>query len=351
MRTSILRLCIALPISGLLAACSSTAQTSSPIVQGSSLRASMQPQLVYVTSTDESVAGYDPQSNGYGVPSRSFADSHLPHTTWNPWGVTFDAAGYLYVQSFRSRATTFVYAPGANTPARIFTANGPDTRAVAVDRAGYEYIATGPHAAEIDVVAPKANGRPGNNYHVPPIRAMHTDEAPGHPWPSILATDANDEVIAAIVRPNANALEVFEGGPTGARGPIRVVSGSKTHLGKCGSICDNVTVAFSGHDGQIYVGVTQRATAHISAFAASATGNVAPLRTIQGPHTYLSGQILTGLTVDPRTGEIYIMMKERQTHHGWVQVYAAGANGDAAPLRAFTDVAGFYDAEGIAISP
>src|SRR6202011_3869323 len=82
MRTIALRLFVALPVAALLVGCSLTTQTSiplEPVNQRSSQmfrgpRPGTQPQYVYVTSTDEFVSAYDPQSNGYAVSVRDIAN-------------------------------------------------------------------------------------------------------------------------------------------------------------------------------------------------------------------------------------------------------------------------------------
>jgi hypothetical protein len=339
-----------------LSAATASAFVASASIASSGAAMAAQPfsgrELLYVAKANSPVAAYDPRSNGYAVPVLEIPDPQLQNTVWDPWGVTFDSLGYLYVQSFASEATTFVYPPGANKnskPARVFMGNGPDTRGVAVDPAGFEYILSSQQSF-IFVLVPKAHGQPGNSYFVPPIRYFATDEALWFPWPDVLTTDAKDEVIAAIVRTGANAIEVFEGGLSGSSNPIRRIAGSNTGLGKCGQTCDNMSITYAPYDGNLYVAVSEGPYSHISVFADNANGNVPALRNIQGPKTGLSGQSITGIAVSARNGQIYAMVKQNQFGAGWVFVYPAGANGNVAPLRAFKDPDSFVDAQGIAIT-
>jgi hypothetical protein len=365
MRHYILRLTLAVGAGLLLSACSATAtdhRSSLPSVlapgipghTGELIR-SRAGELVYVADANGPVAAYPARSKGNASPALTVLDPNLQNTFWNPWGVTFDRHGYLYVQSFLSEATTFVFPPGADSdekPSRIFMGNGPDTRSIAVDSAGYEYIATTQQPAEIDVLAPKANCNPTNGYHVNPLRSVFTDEATWFPWPGILTTGSRDEIIAGIVRSAANAIEVYAGGPNGGGSPIRVVSGPHTRLGSCPQSCQNISVTFSRLTKHVYVAVSAGGplAAHISTFAENANGDAAPLRTIEGSNTRLSGQVITGIAVSERTGEIYAMVKSGQFSPGSILVYARNANGNIAPERAFIDPANsFTNAQGIAI--
>jgi hypothetical protein len=63
------------------------------------------------------------------------------------------------VQSFLSDATTFVFAPGATSPTRMFTGLGPDVATVAVDPSGYEYVIGGEGPPAIAVEPRRANGK------------------------------------------------------------------------------------------------------------------------------------------------------------------------------------------------
>jgi hypothetical protein len=314
-------------------------------------------ELVYVANADAGpVTAYASASSGATSPSRQNDDPNDPETYWDPWGVTFDAGRHLYVQTFLSDATSFVFGPrakGTDAPKRIFMGGGPDTRSIAVDGLGYEYIATGQSSAQIEVLPPDADGQPGDLYHVRPLRTIHTDEATWFPWPDILTTDPQDEVLAAIVRSQGNAIEIFKGGPQGRSSPVRVITGSRTDLGSCagGGQCDQMSIDYSALTGRIYVAVSSGTKTRICEFAGNADGDAAPLHVIQGPATRFVGMVITGAAVSQRTGEIYVMVKNGQFGNGEVDVFARRATGNVAPERTFTDAtSAFVDAQGIAIT-
>jgi hypothetical protein len=304
------------------------------------------------------VTVYAAGSNGAVSPVRTVADPHKASTEWDPWGVTFDASGHLYVQSFLSDATTFVFPPkasGAAAPSRMFVASSPDNQSIAVDGKGYEYVAGGEAAEAIAVVRPGAHGDPAHQYYVPALRTIPLDEN-FNPWPGMLTTNARNEVLAAVARPKGNAIEVFAGGAKGSARPVRVISGRDTGLGSCTYVsapaCRELSIAFSALTGRIYVAVSVGATTHISVFAGDAAGNARPTRTIEGPATGLPGKVITGIAVSPRDGTIYAMVKSSQFGAGYVIVFGRDAAGNARPLRSFTDSRSrFVDAEGLAVSP
>jgi hypothetical protein len=263
-----------------------------------------------------------------------------------------DAAGYVYVQTFLSNATSFVFPPGAQAgtpPSRVFRGGGPDSRAIALDANGYEYVATGQSSAQIMVLPPGAAGQPENLYSVTPLRSIPTDESLWYPWPGILSTDAAGNVLAAITRFQGNAIEVFPGGPTGDGTPARVIAGSHTGLG---TTPDRVVVSYSPYTGRLYVGVSAGASTHISSFAVDATDDAGPISTISGPSTDLAGRMITGIATSQVDGSIYVMVKEAQFGGaGFVGVFDPFADGDAAPMREFTDVDSvLVDAQGIALA-
>jgi hypothetical protein len=311
-------------------------------------------ELIYVANADSGpVTAYAVGSDGAVAPVRTVTNPDKPSTVWDPWGVTFDASGHLYVQTFISDATTFVFprgASGSTSPKRIFKADGPDNRSIAVDAKGFEYVVGGEGEARIAVEPPGADGKPGNLYQVKPVRTIALDQS-FDPWPSVLAVDNQSEILAAVARPQGNAIEIFTGGPTGSAAPVRVISGPDTGLGSCTSECDQLSIAFSPLTGQIYAAVSAGATTHISVFAGNAAGDARPVSTIEGPATGLPGQVITGITVSQLDGTIYAMVKASQFGAGVINAYGQTAGGNVPPLRSFTDrQSGFADAAGMTIT-
>ena len=309
-------------------------------------------ELVYVADASGPLAAYSATSSGAVHPAFTIPDPMLANGYWGPWGVTFDSGGNIYVQTFLSDATSYVFGARSHRFIRAFMGGGPDTRSLAVDSKGYEYIATSEQGSMIAVMLPGASGSANNLYEVNPVRSFFTDEAAFFPWPSILTVDSHDDLVAALVRNGPNAIEIFAGGAHGSDTPFRVISGSRTRLGNClGNPCNNMAVTFSPRAHEFYVGVFDGVQTRILVFAEDATGNVAPRRTIEGNATRLSGDGILGLAVSQRTGELYAMVNPSQfLVPGRVLVFSASACGNARPIRSFEDASTkFVNAGGIAI--
>jgi hypothetical protein len=328
---------------------SPTTSTTTTTVTGS--------QVVYVANADAGpVDAYNTSSAGSVSPVRQADNPNAPNSVWDPWGVAIDRAGSLYVQSFLSDATTFVFAPNPTAgvaPSRIFRAYGPDSRAIAVDNEGYAYVASGESGSLIAVVAPGAAGQPETLYSVEPIRTFTSGEGTFNPWPDILAIDGRD-LLVATANGAGNAVEAYEGGASGSSAPLRVLTGAATGLGSCGATCDHLAIAYSPASADVYAAVSGGSEeTHISVFPGSAGGDSAPVRTIEGAATGLDGKVITGLAVSQVTGEIYAMVKSAEFESpGQIEVFGATASGNIAPVRAFTDVStAFADAMGIALGP
>ena len=310
-------------------------------------------ELVYVANADSGpVTAYAANGTGNVTPARTVDNPNTAGTIWIPWGVTFDATGHLYVQTFLSNATTFVFPPGAHggtPPSRIFEVQAPDNSSIAVDAHGFEYVLGGESGSVLAVAPPGASGVPGNSYFVPPVRTIGLDGSFG-PWPDLLSVDSKNEVLAAVGRFQRNAIEVFAGGAGGGASPVRVISGPHTGLDSCGPGC-KVSITFSPFTGRIYAAVSSGATTHISVFAGNASGDTRPVRTIEGPATGLAGMFITGIADSQVNGTIYAMVKTSQFGTGRITAYGRLADGNVAPLRSFTDGgSGFADAAGIAIT-
>jgi len=314
--------------------------------------ASPNSELLYVANANSGpVTAYSPGASGPVSPIRTVKDPNTQGTFWDPWGVAFDNSGALYVQTFLSDATTFVYAPGAAHPTRIFESIGPDIASVAIDRSGYEYLIGGEGPPAIAVDRPGANGNPAKTYHVTPLRVIHTDASNYNTWPSVLATDRSGEVLASVLRSAGNAVEVFQGGPTGSGEPLRTISGPNTGLGTCTgfSTCTDVSITTAGN--LLYALVSSAAGVHLSVFPLEGSGDTAPLRTIQGSQTGFADRVGTGIAVSRVTGLVYVLVKKAQfSGAGEIEVFAHSAKGNEAPIRTFTDAhTHMADGESIAL--
>jgi hypothetical protein len=323
-------------------------------------------EFIYVANTDAgpAVTVYRAGSRGAVAPVRTVLAPNDDNADWDPWGVTFDSSGHLYVQSFLGDATTFVFRPGAHgttRPERDFMGDGPDNRSIAVDSHGYEYVAGSDQPTTIVVEPPGAHGSPADLYFVQPLRTFQPGEE-WNPWPSDLAVDSRNELLVTEVGGGGNNVEniiqVFAGGPHGSDKALRTIAGPATGLGSCNSqfsACDQLVIAFSALTSRIYVGVTAGRHTHISVFAGNARGNARPLRTIEGPATGLAGTSITGIITSQCDGTIYAVVHNDPMGTGFgpgrIEAFGRTAHGNVRPLRVFTDRhSHFTNAQGLTIT-
>ena len=97
----------------------------------------------------------------------------------------------------------------------------------------------------------------------------------------------NDEIIAP--NPLAAAVVIFRGGATGEEAPVRTLQGARTGLSR------PETVAVDEKNNEIYVG--DPGDRRVLVYKRDADGDAAPIRTIQGDKTKLLQ--IVGIAVDP----------------------------------------------------
>jgi hypothetical protein len=301
-------------------------------------------EIVYVAGSGP-VYGYNAASRGRVAPIREADPPNDPNAFWDPWSLALDRSGNLYVQSFLSNADTFVFAPNPRrgmAPIRIFQLYGPDSQGIGVDQSGYEYVLSGDACCFLAIGAPGAAGKASADYYVQPLRTISVGFA-YPPWPQAVSiADGRNPVVVG-----GDSIQTYRGGAAASVNPIRVIGGSRTGL------AGELGVTVSPATGLLYATSNTGTNAtHISEFTAGATGNISPVRVIEGPATGLSGRVITGIAVSPRTGEIYAMVKQSQFGGpARIEVFGRLAHGDASPIATFTDRTGaFANAEGLAIA-
>ncbi|HUD17675.1 MAG TPA: hypothetical protein VMQ59_10445, partial [Acidimicrobiales bacterium] len=136
------------------------------------------------------------------------------------------------------------------------------------------------------------------------------------------------------------SIEVFAPGANGNVAPVRTISGTLT--GVTGP--DDIVVGFNG---KIYVTNGFGSTPDVVVFAPGASGNVAPLQDIAGSNTDLGGP--DDLAVDAN-GNIYVT-DEFSSVGPAVLEYAATANGNVAPSATIAGSSTtFVGPEGVAVA-
>jgi hypothetical protein len=129
-----------------------------------------------------------------------------------------------------------------------------------------------------------------------------------------LAVDASGNLYVSDY--TAKAIYVFAAGASGNTAPIRTIAGAATGL------VQPFGMSFDSH-GHLYVAQGHDSTAPIVEFAANANGNAAPIATIGGSHTKLLGIFNVALDKHDR-----IIVPTA----GSIEIFAAGAHGNVSPV-------------------
>jgi hypothetical protein len=234
-----------------------------------------------------------------------------------------DSLGNLYVGNAASSIIT-VYAPTADGDAApIRSIGGGSTglavpASLAIDSAGNLYaLNTGgiPANRSITVYSPGASG------NVAPIRTL-TGIQVGDGNLNGIAIDNFDNLYLSEDLPEI--ISVYPPGANGSVAPIRTISGGSSGLHvptKMAFDTFNNLYVSDGND--------------VLVFDPGASGGAAPIRTISGPSTGISDDF--DLAVDA-AGLVYVGNFPPNFSAGSVTVYAAGASGDAAPIRTITGI-------------
>jgi hypothetical protein len=137
--------------------------------------------------------------------------------------------------------------------------------------------------------------------------------------PAGLAMDSQGNIYVANYD---NAIRVYASGAQGNVAPIRTIAGATTKLKT------TTGIAIDSND-ELYVSNSpNRKNGWITVYAAGANGNVAPIRKIGGSKTKLFAP--WGLGFDSQAN-LYVANDDPNT--GWITVYSPNAKGDAAPIR------------------
>jgi hypothetical protein len=279
-----------------------------------------------------SIREYAESANGNAAPSTVI--SHIN----GPTAVAFSStegigiANGNVLQGGQASLQTFGLAGDLLTGISCFPRS--HTSAVAFDSSGQLFASIFSAASRtVDVFAPGANGC------VSPKRTI-SDEGG-------LAIDSNNVLyVANNGFDSSSATATIDIFPAGSSTMEAQIGGSNTGLEASGSTLPTDTVAV---DASHNVYIFDVKTATISEFAAGATGNVAPIRTIAGSKTGLDGGngFSFGLAVSKTSGEIFVSNPGTNTILG----FAATASGNVAPIQTIAGSAtGLGDPLGLAVT-
>jgi surface antigen len=291
---------------------------SAPSSTGGSSVALFVPNDLGVTGN---VVAFDADASGNVAPIATIAGSN---TSLGPAeGVAFDASGDMYVSNKGVGCVTScvaVFAAGASgnvAPIRKICGNNTQLSGliagIAVDSAGFTYVAQGPE--NILVFAPGANG------NVAPVRVI-TGQGTGLASPVGIGVDAKGDVYVANETGGSSGsgtVTEYAPGASGAAAPIATIAGSSTLIASPRGL----TLA----NGKIYVVNGMPGAFSVAVFPQGANGNVAPSNFIMGPSTMLAGP--NGVAADS-SGNIYVT---NDASPAYVTVYGPLIGGDVPPIQ------------------
>ena len=258
-------------------------------------------------------------------------------------GLAVDGAGNVYVgtapdNSGNGGIEILVYAPGANgtaTPTRTISgaATGLEVlssnsiNAIAVDGAGNIYVSAETTLSQADlgisIFSSSANG------NVAPTRVI-AGSATNIQIPGQIAVDSAGNIYVANspLAGTAPSILIFNSSANGNVPPTSVLGGSETTMNSIQGLAvddaGNIYVAANGTN----IG---GGTPSILEFSAASTGNVAPIRTISGPATSITG--LGNIAVDG-AGSVYLLSSPG------VLKFALNVMGNAAPTATISSAGG-----------
>jgi hypothetical protein len=299
------------------------------------------------------VVSLPPTASGSVSPLSRFGSTQTPDFGPNEL-LAFDPAGRLWVTSCSGAAgadgpvTAFNPSSNSLTARPLLTIGGPATGlsgcqlGLTVDGAGNVFVAdpgvTGAYPG--GQIAVFGSGQQGN---VAPVRRI-AGSLTTLQFPAGIALNNSGNVAVANTGSNtippqagAGSVTVFAGGASGNVAPLYTLGGSSTALsGPFGVTFDRY--------GYLYV--TNPPANSITVYAPGASGNAAPVATIAGSDTRLSQP--SGIAVD-NAGFIYVGTLN-QSAGAPVFVFAPGSNGNVAPVQALTVTAPRFAApSGIAV--
>ncbi|MGH7813206.1 MAG: SBBP repeat-containing protein [Candidatus Binataceae bacterium] len=324
---------------------------------------------IFVTDSADYVVAYPLASNGNVAPSATITGSNTGLA--NPYAIAVDSSGNVYVANCESCVndgagpdSVDIYPAGSNgNVAPISTITGSNTGldypyAIAVDSSGNVYVANCSYSCGLDLT-PESDSitvyPAGSNGNAAPIATI-TGSNTGLYAPLGIAVDSSGNVYVANVNDDltfgdAGIVTVYPTGSNGNVAPIAAITDAYSE-NNGGSLAGGIAVDSSGNVYVANCGICGSGSVpdSIDVLPAGSNGNVVPSASIAGSNTGLS--VPTGVALDS-SGNIYVLnFVSHPGGAGFITVYPAGSNGNAAPSAMIVGPAtDLTSPAGIAVGP
>jgi sugar lactone lactonase YvrE len=283
------------------------------------------PCLYVANSTGNSVTVYASSASGNAKPIQEISGSKTKLLT--PFGVAVDGSGNIYVTNDGVNQID-VYAAGATgNVAPIRGIVGQPYRypkGIAIDPVNGDIYVAKPLGNSIIIYAPSASGKDA------PIASIEGSNT-GLNAPNGVSLDTRGNIYVTNKGDSANtgndSVTVYAAGSTGNVAPTQTIAGTRTGL--------DIPVELAVDPSEkIYVAnitYPNSGSGSLTVYAAGANGNVAPTETIEGAKTKLN--LPAGIAVDSSDNIYAANFARTDSIASSVTVYAAGTNGNVAPIK------------------
>jgi hypothetical protein len=282
---------------------------------------------------DDQIRGYSLRANGATEPCQVLQGPRTNLVTSRV--IALSKNDFFHVMQFLYNGTVTIFPPNAEgnvAPSRSFRLPGNDFVSIAVDSHLNDFIMSiRPSGPPIRVAPVNSTGLLLHPIAISDPNVMEYVN---------LAVDNEDNLLVAGYDTRGAVIIDTLGTARSITSPalLRSLTGSETGLlpGATGFASNNLTIALDPRTNELFVYNTtaDHTQIRVSVFAAGATGNVRPVRTISGPATGITGPGFAGankISVSS-DGRLFVAEPNRR-----ILVFAPGATGNVAPSQVIED--------------
>lgn len=279
------------------------------------------------------VLRFGPEQTGNRAPLASFTTAGGDVELQTPLHMTYEAVlDVVWVSDYYGQAIRVYPAEASGNVAPLRTLTSPrlgQPRQIAIDRAHDELLVI----AQNCCVSTFPLGTSGNVEF--PLRNIGWGGVPGSATRlnnpvHLYYLAASDEVVVSDVQypggVGSGLLLFFARTANGNPAPTRTIEGAATQLGEF-----IAGLAYSPQHGELFALTSDAGTYRIVTFAQTASGNVAPLRVIEGPDLGIENP--GAMIYDPNTDRLYVASGSYNSPNRALLAFARTATGNVAPVR------------------